>query len=155
MFQKALRFAGDGTRPGVFVVATYDHGCAEFCPTHPRATSTLDEVFAGFGNQNVQKPHGFACRISLQLCCTRSSCHGAWPILDPVQILRVKGQKGRSRRSRAMIVGLLSTSSPWSQHFWYLDALALLTLFWLGHGWSGNGMLSSMNIIIVWAKIFW
>ena len=33
----------------------------------------------------------------------------------------------------------------------YVDALATRTLFWLGHGWSGNGMLWNMNVIIVWA----
>ena len=26
---------------------------------------------------------------------------------------------------------------------------------WLGHGWSGNGMLSNMNVVIVWAWMFW
>ena len=94
---------------------------------------------------------------------------------------RFAGQKGRSRRSRALIVSLLSVyarsgavydmhfvplralffasgvpertwaSSHWAQCFWFLDAPAIRTLLWLGHGWSGNGMLSNMNVILAWA----
>ena len=47
--------AGDYACLGLIVVVTYDHGCAEFCQTNPRAMSILDEVVAGFGSQNVQK----------------------------------------------------------------------------------------------------
>ena len=35
-----------------------------------------------------------------------------------------------------------------------LDALVIWILLWLGLGWSGNGMLSNMNVIILRAWMF-
>ena len=52
---------------------------------HQRATSILDEVVAGFWCQHVENPCVFARCTSLQLCHTRISCDGAWPIWAPSQ----------------------------------------------------------------------
>ena len=68
------------------VVVTYDHDCAECFKTNPHATSIVDEVVAGFRSQNVPTHMLFAWCISLRPYLTRSSCDGAWPIWDPVQI---------------------------------------------------------------------
>ena len=49
------------------------------------ATSISDEVVAGFWCQHVENPCIYARCSSLQLCHTRISCDGAWPILAPSQ----------------------------------------------------------------------
>ena len=101
------------------------------------------------------------------------------------KLLRVTGRKGFSTQCTAVIISLFSvlarSEATYDMHFvplqgvllhqgsrkghrlrptgpscsWYLDAPEIRTLLSLGHGWCCNGVLSNINVIILWAWMFW
>ena len=94
------------------------------------------------------------------------------------KVLHFACRKGCSKRNTAVIVRLFSvfarSEAVYDMHSVPLCAVFLhqgsrkghrlrptgrsvswyLRLLWPGHEWSGNGMLSNMSVLIIWARMF-